>query len=61
MMIWLQFLLIPIRDWNENLVLHLLLFGGLQFLLIPIRDWNSKKFRNNTTNFIKIAISLNPY
>ena len=41
----LQFLLLPIRDWN---LLHpdsaLSAYDVLQFLLLPIRDWNKEKY-----------------
>ncbi len=36
----LQFLLIPIRDWNLK-VGFCAMNNLLQFLLIPIRDWNN--------------------
>ncbi len=37
----LQFLLIPIRDWNTVDHINHQEKALLQFLLIPIRDWNS--------------------
>ena len=37
----LQFHLLPIRDWNKNLIKIGLTSKKLQFHLLPIRDWNS--------------------
>ncbi len=55
----LQFLLIPIRDWNPSAKEELVSLARLQFLLIPIRDWNS--IWDTTFNQLPIAISTNPY
>ncbi len=47
----LQFLLLPIRDWNIMFHLRLNCVNKLQFLLLPIRDWN----------FILFSWSLNSW
>ncbi len=43
----LQFLLLPIRDWNNLVTFAKLLPGLLQFLLLPIRDWNLFEIRKS--------------
>ena len=37
----LQFHLLPIRDWNRDIVDQKIEDITLQFHLLPIRDWNS--------------------
>ena len=39
-MSWLQFHLLPIRDWNWYLLTEPRFDLELQFHLLPIRDWN---------------------
>ncbi len=56
----LQFLLLPIRDWNFDVRLGKEQATTLQFLLLPIRDWNKQGDiigRVGST----IAISITPY
>ncbi len=58
----LQFLLLPIRDWNRisRQRRSTLCECELQFLLLPIRDWNDKS-RFPEDYMEVIAISTTPY
>ncbi len=51
----LQFLLLPIRDWNPCVPLLMVLSRILQFLLLPIRDWNK---RLNSSPVLKTELEL---
>ncbi len=56
----LQFLLLPIRDWNDYLGFNVSYILPLQFLLLPIRDWNGSLSEKMNQAAI-IAISITPY
>ena len=59
--VWLQFHLLPIRDWNFSWLKTWRNLSLLQFHLLPIRDWNDAILEEGLERRFDIAISLTPY